>query len=82
MKIEKWIKENAESLKGKTIAISGSTGGLGRQICKYVASLGGNLLLLDRNEKRSKSHKEELCFNFPGISIKTIKVDMDDVSNI
>ena len=60
MKTEKWIERNCESLKGKTVAISGSTGVLGGHISSFVAGLGANLILLDRNEKRSNAHAEEL----------------------
>ncbi len=82
MNIEKWIKENAESLSGKTIAITGSTGGLGRHIANYVASLGGNLLLLDRNIGRSREHAQQLCSDYQGITTKSIQVDMVDISSV
>ena len=36
MSISKWIEKNTASLKGKTVAISGSTGGLGRELCRYL----------------------------------------------
>jgi FlaA1/EpsC-like NDP-sugar epimerase len=36
MNITKWIKNNTESLEGKMVAISGSTGGLGRELCFHA----------------------------------------------
>ena len=34
MSINKWLKNNTQDLKNKTIVLSGSTGGLGKQICE------------------------------------------------
>ena len=81
MKTTKWLKENADSLKGKWIALTGSTGGLGRQICRHIAGLGGNLLLLDRNQKRSTEHAEKLRNDF-GIDVLSMQVDMQDMSSV
>ena len=52
MKVNKWLSLNTTSLLGKTIAVTGTTGGLGKEICKYLASLNANLILMDRNKKR------------------------------
>lgn len=76
MKIETWIKENSHSLTGKTVAITGSTGGLGKHICLYLAGLGANLILIDRNEKRSSEHKKELQKINDQINVKSIIIDM------
>lgn len=82
MKIEKWLKSNTYSLSGKTVAVTGSTGGLGRELCRYLASLGASLILLDRNEKRSESFKEELLQEFCGIYIKCINTDLEDSDSV
>lgn len=81
MKIEKWLKENTESLKGKWIALTGSTGGLGGHIASFVAGLGGNLIFLDRNETRSLKHAEKIKAEFGG-DVKTIKVDMVEINSV
>ena len=43
-----WLKNNAENLSGKTVAITGSTGGLGKEICEYLAVLNKRDLLLQQ----------------------------------
>ena len=55
MTVNKWLKRNSDSLSGRTVAVSGSTGGIGRQLCKILAALGANLILIDRNRKKSDS---------------------------
>lgn len=82
MNINKWIKQNTESLDGKTVAISGSTGGLGRELCIHLGSLGASLVLLDRNIKKSHSLATELRGLYSGISIKHITVDMTDIPSV
>lgn len=81
MNIEKWLAKNTESLSGKTVAVTGSTGGLGKELCACLAKLGANLILVDRNAERSQSHKEELqkCFN---VSVKCINADLEDIESV
>lgn len=82
MSINKWIEKNTESLSGKTVAISGSTGGLGRELCIHLGSLGASLVLLDRNLKKSEALAEELRSMFSGIKITHITVDMTDIPSV
>ena len=80
MRYEKWIKKNTSTLKGKTVAITGATGGLGRQICRYIVSLGGSLILIDRNGERSLALKGELLKEFVHVEIQNITLDLEDIA--
>ena len=82
MRYDKWLSKNASTLKGKTVAISGSTGGLGKHICRYLASLGAALILLDRNRERSEANKAALEMEFPGVEISLIRLDLVDVYSV
>lgn len=82
MKTEKWIEKHTESLFGKTVALSGSTGGIGRELCLHLASLGASLVLLDRNEARSREWGEKLRERFPDLSVEHIRVDMEDIGAV
>ena len=76
MNATKWIQTNACALTGQTVAITGSTGGLGRALCRHLAALGASLLLLDRNAARSAAHAEALRAEF-GIAVHCIPIDME-----
>ncbi|MBO5845313.1 MAG: SDR family NAD(P)-dependent oxidoreductase [Clostridia bacterium] len=76
-----WIKKNTSSLSGKTVAVSGSTGGLGRALCKYLAALGADLILIDRSISRSNALKQELESKFPRLSVRQILLDLEDVAS-
>ncbi len=82
MNTEKWIRANTESLAGKTVAIFGSTGGIGRELCRHLAGLGADLILADRNAERSKAGGEEIARLYPGIKVEYITVDLENIASV
>ncbi len=76
------MNKNTVSLCGKTVAISGSTGGLGRELCAHLAALGASLILLDRNMAKSHALADELRARFPELSVSHIKVDMESINEV
>ena len=78
MRIKSWLNKNTHSLSGKTVLISGSTGGIGRELCAYLASLGASLVLLDRNRAKSEALKDELTSRYPKLSVMLVTADMAD----
>jgi len=82
MRYDKWLSKNTVSLSGRTVAISGSTGGLGKHICRYLAALGARLILLDRNRERSEANKAALEEEFPGVSVSLIRLDLVDINSV
>ena len=81
MNIPTWLDKNTTDLHGKTVAVTGSTGGLGKELCTHLASLGASLILLDRNAKRSEAHADDLRQRFPGITVSRIPLDLEDLSS-
>lgn len=82
MKIEKWINENTYSLAGKTVAVTGSTGGLGQQVCFYLAELGANFIFLNRNLVKSKALEDKILEKFPNCKIEHFVTDMEDIASV
>ena len=82
MRYDKWLSKNTVFLSGKTVAISGSTGGLGKHICRYLASLGARLVLLDRNRSRSEANKSALEEEFPGVEVSLVGLDLVDIYSV
>lgn len=82
MCIKSWIKNNTASLCGKTVAVTGTTGGLGKELLRYLAALGANLILMDRNKSRSEAFAAELRESFDTISVKLISVDLADIDSV
>ena len=82
MRIKSWLNKNTHSLSGKTVLISGSTGGIGRELCAYLASLGASLVLLDRNRAKSEALKDELTSRYPKLSVMLVTADMADPHSV
>ena len=82
MNIERWMKKHAASLDGKLVAVTGSTGGIGEELCRHLASLGADLLLLNRNLTRSQKQGADLLSKFPNIKIDVLTVDLEDFRSV
>lgn len=82
MRTSTWIKTHTASLSGKTVAISGATGGIGRELCRHLVSLGASLVLLDRNQARSGALEEELRALSPALHVRRIPLDLADVDSV
>ncbi len=79
---ETWLQKNGTSLLGKTIAITGATGGLGREICKDLLALGGSLVLLNRDSRKTQVLREVLLAQYPTAQIADIPVDLTDIDSV
>lgn len=82
MNIKKWIKKNCYSLSGKTICITGSTGGLARKFTKTLVELGANFVFANRNLEKSEQQKQEILAEFPDTKIEIIKTDFSNITSV
>ena len=82
MKTDKYIKTKITEMSGKRVAISGSTGGIGRELCFHLAGIGAELVLVDRNMKKSTKLASELKEVFPEIKIRHVVADMSDMQSV
>ena len=82
MDILNWVNSNTSSLTGKTVAVSGATGGIGQELCALLARLGAQLLLLDRNQEKSAALEHTLTTRFPGLNITRIPLDLADPDSV
>ena len=82
MDYKKWFLKNTHSLKGKTVAVTGSTGGLGIELCKHLVELGANLVLLNRNDAKTQEQIAELKRDFTDLKVSFIPLDLSDMSSV
>ena len=82
MNIEKWFYKNTDSLKGKIAAVTGATGGIGRELCFYLAKLGASIILLSRNTEKTFDLEKSLKIHFPDVKIKHIYLNLEDFSSV
>lgn len=81
MRIDRWIEKNMKSLAMRRVAVSGSTGGIGRALCHHLAFLGAELILLDRNYDRSRAFADELTKEY-GVKVECVTADMTDFASV
>ncbi len=81
MNIKKWLSRNTESLSERCVAVTGSTGGLGRELCRYLAELGAELILVDRNRARSEAFRDELVSDFD-VPVSCVTADLSDMVSV
>ena len=82
MGIRKWIEKNTFDLSGKTVAVTGTTGGIGKELCLYLVHLKAKLILLDRNPIRSQKHKDELVLAYPDADVTLISLDLENMESV
>lgn len=71
-----------ENIKGKTVAITGCTGGLGNELCFRLSELGANLIMLDRNAEKSALLSKKILEMYPQTKIKRITVDLENFDSV
>ncbi|MBR2465464.1 MAG: SDR family NAD(P)-dependent oxidoreductase [Clostridia bacterium] len=82
MSIKNWLSKNTSSLNGKTVAVTGSTGGLGKELCRHLAALGAELILMNRSEGRTESQIAELKSEFSDVRARFIPLDLEDIRSV
>ena len=82
MKFEKWLNKNCQSLKGKRVVVTGATGGLGREICDYLARLEADITLACRNQVLADKLSVELREKYPNISVDFVALDLSNLDSV
>ncbi len=77
MNYYKWLDKNTLSLKGKTVAVSGATGGIGSVLCDYLAYIGTSIICLDRNAEKSNRLITDLKIKYPDLTARHISLDLE-----
>ncbi len=77
-----WIQQHTKQLTGKTVAITGSTGGIGTALCRHLAFLGASLVLLDRNSDKSRSLRDALLKDYPCVQITLIPLELESTATV
>ena len=66
----------SRTLIGKTVALTGASGGLGRALCEKILADGGALIVIDRNEKKQTALIDSLRSAYPEAKIEGLIADM------
>jgi len=82
MKIRTWLKNNTNDLSGKTIAITGSTGGLANFLVENLAKLNANFIFINRSKEKTDKQINNLLKFYPNIKLEFIQCDLSNFENV
>ncbi len=82
MNYKRYFKEQNIDFSGKTVAISGATGAIGRATALFIAQNGGNLILLDRNAQKSQLLREKIFKQYPRRHTQTLQTDFSSLESV
>lgn len=82
MRLKVWLKDNPNGLYGKTVAMTGCTGGIGRRLCRLLLKAGAALVMLDRSPSKAASLREKLIREYPSAKLIPIQVSLDDMDSV
>ena len=68
-------------MKGKTVLVTGSTDGLGREVARRVAALGAHVIVHGRNQERGKAVVDEIAKDGKG-SAKFYAADFASLAEV
>ncbi len=78
----KWLKRYEQGLKGKTVVLFGATGGIGKALCRYILTLDGTLITVDRNKEKAAALTATLRKEFPQGKIQNLFADLADTESV
>jgi len=74
-------KTNSESFKNKLVVITGATSGIGYHTARKYASMGAQILMINRNLEKSEAVRKEIAEEF-GTTIEYFIADLAYLSEI
>lgn len=71
-----------KTLGGKRVVLFGASGGIGNALCRYILKLGGTLITVDRNPKKSAALLQALRSEFPRAQVIPLLADLEELSQV
>ena len=69
-------------IEGKRVCISGGGGSIGSELVRQIASMGGELLLIERNENGLANIENEIINDYPNTSLLGLVADITNRQEI
>lgn len=77
-----WSTADIPSLSGKTVVVTGATGGLGYETALALAGAGAIVILTGRNDAKGLRAIEGICVRFPDALIAYEHLDLASLSSV
>ena len=76
------IAQHTQDMRGRVVAITGTTSGTGYVCARELAKLGATVLLLNRESDRSKAALEKLQSEVPDGTFEAVACDLQDFASV
>jgi NAD(P)-dependent dehydrogenase (short-subunit alcohol dehydrogenase family) len=77
-----WTTADIPPLNGKTVVITGATGGLGHETALALAGAGATVVLTGRNDSKGRDALQQIRGKFPNASIRYEKLDLASLASV
>ena len=77
-----WLGTDSPSLRGKTVVLTGATGGLGSAMCRCLLQWGARIIMVTRNKEKSRMLCEQLQQEFPGCQVSFLLSDFEHIDQV
>lgn len=81
-RLRPWVDEERWSLRGKVCAVTGATSGIGREVARGLARLGGTVVLICRRAAEGEHVRAALVAARPGADVHVVGCDLADFVSI
>ena len=71
-----------DSLRGRTVAVTGANSGLGEATAAGVAALGADVVLLCRNVEKGEQARARVAAQHPGAGVSVLACDVSDLDSL
>ena len=79
---DRWFARHTHSLVGKRVAVCGATGGIGEELCRYLARLGAELWLCCRSAAKTQALIDVLRADYPDLVAHFVPLDLEDAASV
>lgn len=78
----KWTADDIPDQKEKTIIVTGSTSGLGKEASRVLAGKGAKVIMAVRNTAKGERVAEEIRNEFPEAEVEVMKLDLASLKSV
>ena len=82
MNIKKWLDLNTSDLSGKTVALTGTTGGLMALVVDFLCSKNANMVFLNRSKEKTQSQIDSLKQKYKTAQIEFVECDLENFESV
>jgi NAD(P)-dependent dehydrogenase (short-subunit alcohol dehydrogenase family) len=82
LRVPTWSVEDVPDLTGKTVLVTGASGGIGFEAARMFARAGATVVLAARDPQRSQAALDRIAQDWPGASLQCVSLDLASLASV